>query len=88
MEQRTNMPNMQNSQSAVNNPNPPLAKVQPREGELNKQASKEDKESMTHKVGDAIERVGEKLQDMGAKKVGQAVYKAGNKIEHSGEDKH
>ncbi len=45
------------------------------------------KESLTHKAGDAIERLGEKLQDMGATKVGQAVYKAGNKLEHSGDKK-
>lgn len=43
----------------------------------------EGKSSITHKVGDAVERVGEKLKDLGAKKVGTAVYNAGNKLEHS-----
>ena len=42
-------------------------------------------ESLKHKTGDAIERVGEKLKDMGAKKLGQKVYNAGNKLEHSEE---
>lgn len=46
-----------------------------------------NKESLTHKAGDAVERLGEKLQDMGATKVGQAVYKAGDKLEHSGDKK-
>ncbi len=45
------------------------------------------KSSFTHKVGDAIERVGEKLQEMGATKAGKAVYRAGNKIEHSQDKK-
>lgn len=40
-------------------------------------------ESLSHKAGDAIERVGEKLKDVGAEKLGNAVYKAGNKLEHS-----
>ncbi len=44
-------------------------------------------DSLSHKAGDAIDRVGEKLKDMGAEKLGQAVYKAGNKLEHSSEDK-
>ena len=48
---------------------------------------KSNKESLAHKVGDAIERVGEKLKDMGATKAGQAVYRAGNKIEHSRDNK-
>ena len=42
-------------------------------------------ESISHKVGDAVERFGEKLKDMGAEKIGSAVYKAGNKLEHSEE---
>ena len=45
------------------------------------------KTSIAHKVGDAIERVGEKLQQMGATKAGKAVYRAGDKIEHSQDKK-
>ena len=41
------------------------------------------KKSLKHKTGDVIERMGEKLKDMGAVKAGNAVYKAGNKLEHS-----
>jgi hypothetical protein len=50
-----------------------------------------DKKSMAekaaHKVGDAIERVGQKIQDAGAGKAGRAVYNAGDKIEHSADKK-
>lgn len=46
-----------------------------------------NKESLRHKAGDAIERVGEKLKEMGAEKLGSKVYNAGNKLEHSGEKK-
>lgn len=46
-----------------------------------------DKTSTSHKVGDAIERVGEKVKDMGADKIGQKIYNTGNKIEHSNEKK-
>lgn len=48
----------------------------------NNQFGKKD-ESIKHKLGDAIERVGEKLSDMGASKLGKSVYSAGNKLEHS-----
>ncbi len=40
-------------------------------------------ETIAQKVGDVVERVGEKLKDMGAEKLGSAVYSAGNKLEHS-----
>lgn len=40
-------------------------------------------ETIAQKVGDVVERVGEKLKDMGAEKLGSAVYNAGNKLEHS-----
>lgn len=46
-----------------------------------------DKTTTTHKVGDAIERVGEKVKDMGAEKLGQKIYNTGNKIEHSKDQK-
>lgn len=42
-----------------------------------------NEESISYKVGDGLERVGEKLKDMGAEKIGSAVYNAGNKMEHS-----
>ena len=45
------------------------------------------KPSLTRRLGDKIERVGEKLKDMGATKTGNAVYKVGNKIEHSKDSK-
>ncbi|MGZ3652473.1 MAG: hypothetical protein ACXVB9_19400 [Bdellovibrionota bacterium] len=45
------------------------------------------KESFTHKAGDKIERVGQKLREKGATKLGDAIYKAGNKIEHSRDKK-
>jgi hypothetical protein len=44
-------------------------------------------DSITHKVGDVVERVGEKLKEMGADKVGSAVYNAGNKLEHKDQAK-
>lgn len=43
------------------------------------------KETMTHKLGDKVERLGEKLREKGATKLGNSVYRMGNKIEHSGE---
>ena len=46
-----------------------------------------DKTSTSHKVGDAIERAGEKVKGMGAEKLGQKIYNAGNKIEHSKDKK-
>lgn len=92
MEQRTTTPGIQT-------PNQPIGKM-PMRGENERdeagrnassietaEAKDSSDESFTHKVGDAIERAGEKLQDMGATKVGQAVYKAGNKIEHSQDNK-
>jgi hypothetical protein len=45
------------------------------------------KESTSHKLGDKIERLGEKIKDAGATKIGQAVYDAGNKLEHSQDKK-
>jgi hypothetical protein len=45
------------------------------------------KESISHKVGDSIERTGRKISNAGAEKIGSAVYKAGNKIEHMNDKK-
>ena len=39
-------------------------------------------ETLIQKAGDVIERVGEKLKDLGAEKLGNVVYQAGNKLEH------
>jgi hypothetical protein len=40
------------------------------------------KASLTHNVGDMIERLGEIISRMGATKLGTKVYQTGNKIEH------
>ena len=45
------------------------------------------KESFTHKLGDAVEELGRKLQRAGASKVGRATYATGNKIEHARDSK-
>lgn len=49
--------------------------------------NKKSEKSITKKLGDKIERAGEKLKNMGATKLGNAVYRAGNKIEHSRDKK-
>lgn len=54
---------------------------------MNKPATSPKEETLVQKAGDAIERVGEKLKDLGAEKLGNAVYQAGNKLEHSEERK-
>jgi len=41
-----------------------------------------EKETLSHKAGDKLERVGEKVSDLGAKKIGKKIYDAGNKLEH------
>ena len=45
------------------------------------------KETIAHKVGDKIERVGEKISNAGATRLGNAVRNAGDKLEHSQDDK-
>lgn len=45
------------------------------------------KEGFAHKVGDSIERLGEKVSNAGATKIGNAIRNAGDKIEHSQDDK-
>ena len=45
------------------------------------------KESFTHKVGEKVERFGEKVSNSGAPKVGKVIYDAGNKIEHMDQSK-
>jgi len=44
-------------------------------------------ESLSHKVGDSIERLGEKVIKAGAEKLGKAIYNAGDKIEHMNDGK-
>lgn len=44
-------------------------------------------ESLSHKVGDSIERLGEKVIKAGAEKLGRAIYNAGDKIEHMNDSK-
>ena len=46
-----------------------------------------NKESLSKKAGDKLERVGEKISNAGAHKIGEAVYKAGDKLEHMNDDK-
>ena len=46
-----------------------------------------NKDSFTKEAGDKLERVGEKISDLGAKKIGKKVYDAGNKLEHKNDDK-
>lgn len=45
------------------------------------------KKSLTKRLGDKVERAGEKIRGMGATKLGNAVYRAGNKLEHSKDKK-
>lgn len=40
------------------------------------------KDDVAHKIGDMIERAGEKISNAGAERLGRSVYKVGNKIEH------
>jgi hypothetical protein len=49
--------------------------------------NKKQGESVAHKAGDAIERVGEKITQAGAGKIGRLVSDAGDKLEHAGEDR-
>lgn len=48
---------------------------------------KENKPGIAHRVGDAIEKVGDKIEHKGFKKTGDAIEKLGDKIEHSQDDK-
>ena len=49
---------------------------------MNKPMDKKS-ESVSKKVGDAVERTGEKITQAGAEKIGGAVKRAGDKLEHS-----
>lgn len=46
-----------------------------------------NKDTLSHKAGDVLERAGEKISDAGAKKIGKKVYDAGNKLEHANDKK-
>lgn len=48
---------------------------------------KTNRESLSHKVGDKIERVGEKISEKGAGKLGSTISRAGDKIEHMNDRK-
>lgn len=43
---------------------------------------KSDKSSVTHRVGDAVEKFGEKVAEKGFTKTGEAIHKMGDKVEH------
>jgi hypothetical protein len=58
-----------------NNYNTPPKNVTPKE------------DSVSHKVGDSLERLGEKVIKGGAQKIGKAIYNAGDKIEHMNDKK-
>ena len=45
--------------------------------------SKEEKPGIAQRVGDAIENLGDKIEQSGFKKVGEAIGNLGDKIEHS-----
>jgi hypothetical protein len=48
---------------------------------------KPTKEGFAQKAGDAIERVGQKVTDMGAPSLGKKIYNAGDSIEHMNDKK-
>ena len=45
------------------------------------------KEPVSKKMGNKIERLGDKIANTGAEKIGNAVHKAGDKLEHSQDHK-
>ncbi|MGE0526125.1 MAG: hypothetical protein AB7G93_05415 [Bdellovibrionales bacterium] len=49
----------------------------------NPNANSTRKEGIVQRIGDAIERVGEKLSRSGARRLGRKVYKVGDRVEHS-----
>lgn len=46
-----------------------------------------NKDSLSHKAGDALERAGEKVSNSGAPKIGKKISEAGDKLEHSQDKK-
>ena len=49
--------------------------------------NKPEKDSLSHKAGDALERAGEKISNAGHTKIGNAVSNAGDKLEHMNDNK-
>jgi hypothetical protein len=47
----------------------------------------ESKDSLSHKAGDKLERVGEKVSNAGFDKAGNAISNAGDKLEHMNDKK-
>lgn len=45
------------------------------------------KQPFTKKVGDKIDKLGEKVSNAGAQKIGNAISRAGDKLEHSQDKK-
>lgn len=43
------------------------------------------KTTLSHKVGDVFERIGEIVTSVGAKKLGSRIYNFGNRLEHKSE---
>ena len=47
----------------------------------------EGKDSLSHKAGDKLERIGEKVSNGGMNKIGNAISNAGDKLEHMNDKK-
>lgn len=47
----------------------------------------QDNVPLSKKVGDKMERVGEKISNSGARKIGSFISRMGDKLEHSNEPK-
>ena len=47
----------------------------------------EQKENLSRKIGDGMEKVGQKISNTGATRVGNAVSEAGDKVEHMNDEK-
>lgn len=45
------------------------------------------RESLSHRIGDMIERIGERIQRSGSTKLGRRIYEFGNRLEHRDERK-
>ena len=55
--------------------------------ETNKDQNKKDKPSIAHRIGDALETLGDKIEHSSLKKVGDAIEKLGDEVQHLGEKK-
>lgn len=54
---------------------------------MRKENCMDNKSNFSRKTGDAIERVGQKISDVGAPNLGKKVYDAGDKLEHMSDEK-